>query len=64
MITVHLLTENRYLCCQNVRNGKCISLSLHYNYNYYIYMYILKGFPSNVKSDLNTRGEHLGNNDF
>ncbi len=33
MITVHLLTENRYLCGENVHNGKCISLPFHH----YIY---------------------------
>ncbi len=34
MITVHSLTENRYLCRENVHNGKRISLSLQY----YIYL--------------------------
>ncbi len=33
MITVHALTENRYLCSTNVHNGERISLPLHH----YIY---------------------------
>ncbi len=50
MITVHSLTENRYLCGENVHNGKRISLlPLHH--------YILKGlynqlFTSITGSDL------------
>ncbi len=32
IITVHSLTENRYLCGENVHNGKHISLLLHHTY--------------------------------